>query len=318
MNQGMVKQKATFEKICDLKTEGCLYFPREDSAGVFYCVSSNGEVFQFSDSSNEQIMTLNGMINGLCFDNNGFIYVTDLNQCAIFFKQANTAEQSPLIENVIAKEYDGKPFKGPNSLCFNKDDNVIYFTDSGNFETASMSPFDCSLYSIDLETSVLKQILTNLSFVYDLCYDSANSCIYLAETFMNRILRLKQNEDGIYITSVFYQFNGWIGPSALTVDENGNLCVARYEYSPVEFEGELEADGLISVINKDGIMIGELSLPELPEITGLYISPKKRENLYVTERNSTGIFRIKISSFTIDLDKYEEALKGEKKTNNIK
>ena len=59
MNQGMVKQKATFEKICDLKTEGCLYFPREDSAGLFYCVSSNGEVFQFSDSSNEQIMSLN-------------------------------------------------------------------------------------------------------------------------------------------------------------------------------------------------------------------------------------------------------------------
>ena len=101
------------------------------------------------------------------------------------------------------------------------------------------------------------------------------------------------------------------------MDENGNLCVARYEYSPVEFEGELEADGLISVINKDGIMIGELSLPELPEITGLYISPKKRENLYVTERNSTGVFIIKISSFTIDLDKYEEILNSEKK-NNIK
>ena len=134
---------------------------------------------------------------------------------------------------------------------------------------------------------------------------------------MNRILRLKLNEDGIYITSVFYQFNGWIGPSALTVDENGNLYVARYEYSPVEFEGELEADGLISVINKDGIMIGELSLPELPEITGLYISPKKRENLYVTERNSTDVFIIKISSFTIDLDKYEEILNSEKK-NNIK
>ena len=80
------------------------------------------------------------------------------------------------------------------------------------------------------------------------------------------------------------------------MDENGYLYVARYEYSPVEFEGELEGDGLISVINKDGIMVGELDLPELPEITGLYISPKKRENLYVTERNSSGIFRIKISS----------------------
>ena len=80
----------------------------------------------------------------------------------------------------------------------------------------------------------------------------------------------------------------------------------------------MEGDGIISVINKEGIMIGELTLPELPEISGLYISPKKRENLYVTERNSTGIFRIKISSFTIDLDKYEEMLNGEKKSGNIK
>ena len=159
MNSGIVKQKATYEKICDLKTEGCLYFPREDSSGIFHCVSSGGEVFQFSDSSNEQIMSLNGMINGLCFDNNGYIYVTDLNQCAIFFKQLSTVEQSPLIENIIAKEYDGKPFKGPTSLAFNKDENVIYFCDSGNFETASMCPFDCSLYSIDLETRVLKQII---------------------------------------------------------------------------------------------------------------------------------------------------------------
>ena len=178
-----------------------------------------------------------------------------------------------------------------------------------------MCPFDCALYSIDLETRVLKQILNKLSFISDVCYDGANGCIYLAETFMNRVLRLKQNEDGIYVSSVFYQFAGRIGPSALTLDENGNLFVARFEYSPIEFEGEMEGDGIISVINKEGIMIGELTLPELPEISGLYISPKKRENLYVTERNSTGIFRIKISSFTIDLDKYEEMFNGEKKAN---
>ena len=206
MNSGMVKQKATFEKICDLKTEGCLYFPREDNSGVFYCVSSGGEVFQFSDSSNEQLMSLNGMINGLCFDNNGYIYVTDLNQSAIFFKQLSTVEQTPLIENIIAKEYDGKPFKGPTSLAYNKDENVIYFCDSGNFETASMCPFDCALYSIDLETRVLKQMLNKLSFIFDVCYDGANGCIYLSETFMNRILRLKQNDDGIYISSVFCLF----------------------------------------------------------------------------------------------------------------
>lgn len=313
MNKGIIKQKATFEKVCDLNTDGCLYFPREDSSNTFYCVSSGGEVFSFSDSSNEQVMSLNGNINGLCFDNNGYIYVTDLNQCAIFFKQVSTMEQSPLIENIIAKEYDGKPFKGPTALAFNKDENVIYFCDSGNFEGASMCPFDCALYSIDLETRVLKQIVNKLSFISDVCYDSANGCIYLAETFMNRILRLKQNDNGIYVTSVFYQFSGRIGPSALALDDNGYLFVARFEYSPLDEDNPNEQDGIISVVNKKGQLIGELTLPNLPEISGLYISPKKRENLYLTEKTLPHIYKIKISSFTSDLDKYEEVLNGEKK-----
>ena len=72
---------------------------------------------------------------------------------------------------------------------------------------------------------------------------------------------------------------------------------------------DIEADGMISVINKDGIAVGEMNLPKLPEITGLYISPKKRENLYVTVKNSTGVFKIKISAFTAEMDKYEESLK---------
>ena len=80
----MIKQKATFEKICDLKTEGSLYFPREDNSGVFHCVSSSGEVFQFRDSLNEQIVPINGSINSICFKSSGYIYVTDLNQCNIF------------------------------------------------------------------------------------------------------------------------------------------------------------------------------------------------------------------------------------------
>ena len=45
MNLGMIKQKETFQKICDLKTESCLYFPREDNSGVIYCVSSEGNFF---------------------------------------------------------------------------------------------------------------------------------------------------------------------------------------------------------------------------------------------------------------------------------
>ena len=45
------------------------------------------------------------MVNGLCFDNNCYIYASDQNQSANIFKQLSKVEQTPLIENIIAKDY---------------------------------------------------------------------------------------------------------------------------------------------------------------------------------------------------------------------
>lgn len=314
---GIIKQKPQFEKICDLKSEGFFTFPREDNTGSMYVISSTGEIFQFNESTSEHVLTLNAnSCCGLCFDNNGLIYVSDLNNSSIFFKQMSAMEQNPLIESILAKDFDGTSLKGPNALTYNRNDNVLYFADSGNFDSGSITPRDTTIYAVDLETRVLRKLISNISFVNDICYDSNRECLYLAETFMNRIIRLKQNDNGIFISNVFYQFTGRIGPTALTLDENGNLFVARFEYSSADMDMDIEADGIISVLNKEGILLGELTLPELPEIMGLYISPKKRENLYFTERNSTGVFLVKLSSFINDIDKYEEVLNVEYKENN--
>ena len=143
----LVRQKAAHEKICEFKTSGNLYFPREDPNGTTYVISSTGELFQFNESTSQQVLSLSGQPNGLCFDNNGYVYVTDLGSNCIFFKQLSSIEQNPVIEQVIAKEYDGNNFKGPTSLTYNKEDNLIYFSDSGLFENASLSPFDCKIYS---------------------------------------------------------------------------------------------------------------------------------------------------------------------------
>lgn len=65
-------------------------------------------------------------------------------------------------------------------------------------------------------------------------------------------------------------------------------------------------DGIISVINKEGVLIGELIINKLSEITGLFISSKKKEMLYFTEKNSNGVMKIKLSSFISELDKLGE------------
>jgi len=66
---------------------------------------------------------------------------------------------------------------------------------------------------------------------------------------------------------------------------------------------------MISVLNQNGILIGELLLPKLPELTGIYISPKKKDTLYFTEKNSNGVFKIKLASFLSEVDKADDYTK---------
>ena len=73
---------------------------------------------------------------------------------------------------------------------------------------------------------------------------------------------------------------------------------------------------MISVLNKDGDLIGELELPKMSEITGMYIpkkfidESKELENntktnvfLYFTEKNFNGVKKIKLNSFIADIEK---------------
>lgn len=164
-------------------------------------------------------------------------------------------------------------------------------------------PMEGCIYAIDLESKIMRNILKNcLSFPADIFFDNRRGHLFIADTFNNRIIRLCQNPVNVYNATVFHQFNGRVGPTALAMDEIGNLYVGRYEFQMIDNE----IDGIISVINNNGYLIGELLLPKLPEITGMYISPKKKDNLYLTEKNSNGVFKIKLLNFLSEIDKKDE------------
>ena len=74
----------------------------------------------------------------------------------------------------------------------------------------------------------------------------------------------------VFYTNVFYVFNGRVGPTALTNDDQGNLYVSRFEYQ----NKDETINGLTSVLNKDGYLIGELELQKMCEITGKYFLKK--------------------------------------------
>lgn len=88
----VIKQKASYEKICDIKIspEATLFFPREDSEGKLYVVSDEGEIFYFYEGSYEQLYTTTGTPSCICFDNQGCFYVAENTNNSIYYKNYGT------------------------------------------------------------------------------------------------------------------------------------------------------------------------------------------------------------------------------------
>jgi DNA-binding beta-propeller fold protein YncE len=241
---------------------------------------------------------------GVAMDSNDVLYFADVANAAVFFREQPTSEIKNPEMQVLVKDFEGMPLKGPSSICLHKEENSLFVCDSGYFGTSSLNSPGGSLYIVDLDTRVSRSILLNcISCPADITIDESNGIGYLVETYSNRVLRLMENPNGVHHTSVFHQFNGRVGPSAIAIDALGNIYVARYEFQ----NSEKEVDGLISVLNKDGHFVGELIIPRMPEITGMCIpSGKKADTLYFTEKSFNGILKIKLSQFAAEIDKMLE------------
>ena len=214
---------------------------------------------------------------------------------------------------VIIRDYEGNPLLGPTSLVLNTEDNSLLFCDGGNFESTSLSEPKGGVYYVELESRTTRPIIEKcLAYPADIIFEPIIGTGYIAETFSNRILRITENPQGIFHTSVFYVFNGRVGPTAITNDDQGNIYVSRFEYQ----KEDKSVNGLISVINKEGDLVGELELPKMCEITGMFIpkklideskemdnNPKTNVYLYFTEKNFNGVKRIKLNSFISDIEK---------------
>ena len=306
----LIRHKATVEVMCKLNNPANLFHPREDSEGNFYVSSHSGEILRFNENGGiETLITMSGQPNCLAFDGADLLYYADLAQGSVNSFNLHNKDLSSNNLNVqnneekTIKEYEGTPLKGPTSIAYNREEEYLVFCDSGYFGTSSLNKPNGSLFIYDPQIKASRALLLNcLAHPSDLIIDFGRSSIYLCETFTNRIIRIIQ-KDGIYNASIFYQFSGRIGPSAIALDDTfGNLYIARYEFQ----NEEGDVDGIISVLNKDGNLMGELIIPKLPEITGLLIPSKNKDVLFFTEKNSNSVFKIKLSSFINELDKIED------------
>ena len=326
-SQTIVRYKAQVETVFELPMKVRLSGPREDSKSNLYVCSHEGEIIKFNEKGEYSIiLSLTGQPTCIAFEyredendnsakksdkDNEIIdtyYFTDIANSVIYSKKSNSEKPEVLI-----LDYEGNPLIGPTSLAYNSEDNSILFCDGGFFESTSLNNPSGSIYHIDIDGHSTIPILEKcLAYPADIIFEGIIGTGYVAETFANRIIRITENPQGIFHANVFYVFNGRIGPTSITLDEQGNLYVSRFEYQ----NKDESINGLISVINKDGYLIGELELPKISEITGMYIpkklidESKEMENniktnvfLYFTEKNFNGVKKIKLNSFISEIEK---------------
>ncbi len=165
------------------------------------------------------------------------------------------------------KDFDGNALKGPNQIILSEKNNSLFFTDSGPMGETSIENPTGSVFAIDLGVSMLKPVIYNkLAYPCGLALSIDENILYIAETYANRILRIVIHSSGVYHTSVFHQFSGRLGPTALAMHPSGKLYVARYDFN------ECSKAGAIAVLNENGELEEEMMVQECPEITGLYFS----------------------------------------------
>ena len=325
----VVHYKANIETVFELPIKVSLSGPREDSKQNMFVCSKAGEIIKFTEKGEYSIiLSLTGQPNCIAFDFSeeaenensskniksneenkiDTYYFTDIANSVIYCKKPDSEKPE-----VVIRDYEGNPLLGPTSLVLNTEDNSLIFCDAGNFESTSLSYPKGGVYYVELESHTTRPIIEKcLAYPADVIFEPIIGTGYIAETFTNRILRITENPQGIFHTSVFYVFNGRVGPTAITIDDQGNIYASRFEYQ----KKDKSVNGLISVINKDGELVGELELPKMSEITGMFIpkklidDSKEMENnsktnvyLYFTEKNFNGVKRIKLNNFISDIEK---------------
>lgn len=70
-----------------------------------------------------------------------------------------------------------------------------------------------------------------LAFPCALALDPKHPVLYVCETLRNRVLKFYLGVKHSQVFTVFHQFAGRLGPSAIATSKDELICVARYEFA---------------------------------------------------------------------------------------
>jgi sugar lactone lactonase YvrE len=269
------------------------------------------------DGSLQEVATTGGAPCGLAVDHTNALHVCDLAHAAVLLLKDEVAVASGSAAAaggggkpgsgggahahahhnhhgsagapvVVVNEYEGKSLRGPNSACFDSA-GQLFFTDSGPLGETGLLERKGSVFVVtgEANTRLLRPLAyESLAHPAGICLNAEENAVFVSEMAANRVLRFVQRPAGVWHASVFHQFAGRLGPTALAFDgAHGHLYVARYELP------ELAERGLVSVLSAaDGSLVREIVVAG-PEVTGLALSPDG-DVLVVSEATGNTITKV--------------------------
>jgi sugar lactone lactonase YvrE len=201
-----------------------------DKEGQLYTGDSDGKIYKvrFDAAGNPQKAQIfadtKGTPNGLKFDANGNLIVTDIKRGLLSINPSGTIE-------VLASQVDGAPIYLANELDIAKDGS-IYFSDTSNYgrvtfrEMAENKPHG-RLLKYDPATRKATVLLEGLYFANGIALSSEEDFVLVAESYHYQMTRywLKGPKKG---TSDIFADNLAGFPDNITRDEQGHFWVGIF------------------------------------------------------------------------------------------
>lgn len=293
------RQRAEYEVLhqSDLLTD--IFSPIEGKDNEVFFSSLSGEIFCFREGQLATCCVTGGVVTSMTMDDKFSLILGDSKEKCVFHLvfEGEKYEPSKMID-----EYKESPLLGVTAVHYCAEFGSLFFADAKRTSSFFKEKPTGSLYYFDYELQLTIPIIRDyLTFPSAIAVDTNKKAVYVADMYSNQIVRAIKNNCGTYIASVFYQFSGRKGLSAIDVDSLGNIYVARFEHQ----DERNSIDGIIAKLNKDGVLLGELILEKMPEISGLKLMNENENMLLVTENSTKSLLKIKIDTSSFDYEKYE-------------
>ncbi len=181
-------------------------------------------------------------------------------------------------ETVLADQFQGQPFHGPNDLCVDRLGR-IYFTDPHYGPPAEGTQPVAGVYRIDAPGQVTL-VVRDLQRPNGIVLTPDESQLYISDRGTQKLHRYRVTENGsLTPDGILYDFAPDRGVDGMRVDERGNVWAAA---------GQGATTGLF-VVSPQGQLLLHKPMPEFS--TNLAFGGPDRKDLYFTA--STSVYQLR-------------------------